>query len=418
MGPIAALNDDNNSQEESTNNLAGNSNNKKKPRKSSAEKFLEDNTEYYGFQDHDNTEKTLPIRSRNASNSNLDHLEGDRSRHSSGASTTKRRIRVNSSSSNYHGECIVTKKLRVEVTKLEELSDHSLEEALSSADEACLNSESRKQRKKNKRNKPQPSAVSPSSKKRRSELDKLLEAGLSSFHCETAKQAADRLGLGPLKVDVSDNNSESGSNSTVEAATDGKSRLLQEAASGSDVNQNTPNSKSRKPKKLGKKKSPKLLSDSKNKVEIKSEEEDDDDTEDEDENQDLVEALKRVDGSEVEVSSIDYSFEKTPFRESWFRTYSRQDQGDEILYYPDHQSFPLPYEMPMNTFYGRKPGAVGKNFSGTATPIEEESNEPPEEPQPIVTPTRSTRAGNKNNSTKKSNLNQNSAHSATTSHMS
>ena len=53
-------------------------------------------------------------------------------------------------------------------------------------------SESRKQRKKNKRNKPQPSAVSPSSKKRRSELDKLLEAGLSSFHCETAKEAADR----------------------------------------------------------------------------------------------------------------------------------------------------------------------------------------------------------------------------------
>ena len=183
--------------------------------------------------------------------------KSDRSRHSSGGSTAKRRIRINSSSSNYHGEFIATKKLRVEVTKLDETKLEELtSDALSSADET----ESRFKKSRSLRSNATTASVSPSSKKRRSELDKLLEAGLSSFHCETAKQAADRLGLGPLKVDVSDNNSESGSNSTVEAATDGKSRLLQEAASGSDVNQNTPNSKSRKPKKLGKKKSPKLLS--------------------------------------------------------------------------------------------------------------------------------------------------------------
>ena len=40
--------------------MAGNSNNKKKPRKSSAEKFLEDNTEYYGFQ-------VLPSKLRSSS---------------------------------------------------------------------------------------------------------------------------------------------------------------------------------------------------------------------------------------------------------------------------------------------------------------------------------------------------------------
>ena len=61
-------------------------------------------------------------------------------RHGSGASTTKKRIRVNSSSSNHgYGEFAITKKLRVEVTKLEELTDHSAD-AFSSADETCPNS--------------------------------------------------------------------------------------------------------------------------------------------------------------------------------------------------------------------------------------------------------------------------------------
>ena len=62
------------------------------------------------------------------------------SRNNSGASTTKKRIRANSSSSNHgYGEFFTTKKLRVEVTKLEELTDHSVD-AFSSADETCPNS--------------------------------------------------------------------------------------------------------------------------------------------------------------------------------------------------------------------------------------------------------------------------------------
>ena len=125
----------------------------------------------------------------------------------------------------------------------------------------------------------------------------------------------------------------------------------------------------------------------------------------------MNEALKRVDGSEIEVSIFDYSFEKTPFRESWFQTYTRQDQGDEILYYPEHKSFPIPYEMPMSTFTYGKSQISSKKASGQATPIEEESNDatPPTPEEPVIaTPTRSTRAGNKtentNNSTKKKNL--------------
>ena len=79
--PITALNDDNfpASQEEST--MAGNSNSKKKPRKSNAEKFLEDNTEYYGFQvlpsklrssSFENT--TISVSAKTGSTTFLDYL--------------------------------------------------------------------------------------------------------------------------------------------------------------------------------------------------------------------------------------------------------------------------------------------------------------------------------------------------------
>ena len=47
--PIA-INDDSNNPDNDPNASADITNNKKKPRKSSAEKFLEDNSEYYGFQ--------------------------------------------------------------------------------------------------------------------------------------------------------------------------------------------------------------------------------------------------------------------------------------------------------------------------------------------------------------------------------
>ena len=125
----------------------------------------------------------------------------------------------------------------MEVTKLENLkaSDLSTKETsdLSSSDERNEEDQLRPQRKK-LRSRSNFDNVSPASKKRRSELDKLLDAGLSSFHCETAKQAAER--LGPLQVDVSDNNSGSEASCYDDKLPKSKnSRLLQEA----DVNQNS-----------------------------------------------------------------------------------------------------------------------------------------------------------------------------------
>ena len=65
--------------------------------------------------------------------------------------------------------------------------------------------------------------------------------------------------------------------------------------------------------------------------------------------------LSRCDGEEVDVEGFVFSFERTPLYESWFQTYTRQDQGEEILYYPEPKSFALPYEMPASTWYPRKP---------------------------------------------------------------
>ena len=141
----------------------------------------------------DNEDKRQGPRHRSASHSE-DHKS--RSRHSSGASTTKRRIRANSSSSNHHNECFTTKKLRVEVTKLDLSKTEHFTSDLSSSDEQLTESAEAEEQQRSQRNKlrTRQNNVSPSSKKRRSELDKLLDAGLSSFHCETAKQAAARLG--------------------------------------------------------------------------------------------------------------------------------------------------------------------------------------------------------------------------------
>ncbi len=270
----------------------------------------------------------------------------------------RQRIRANSSSSNHDLFSTTTKKLRVEVTKLEVNTD------LSSEQDSDSDTQDRSQPrvKKQRSLRSNCNLMSPNTKKRRSELQKLLEAGLSSFHCETAKQAADR--LGPLKVDVSedaDNNSESGSSSV----TNNKG-LLQEA----DVNQNPKkrkakikNSRNSRNSKASKKKN------------ANNEDSEDDDDED---NEHLDHALKDIDGKEVEVDGLEYSFERTPMRESWFCTYTRQDQGDEILYYPQYQSFPLPYEMPMSTFCPKAIKPKSKGASGRATPDNEESIDQPQ----------------------------------------
>lgn len=93
----------------------------------------------------------------------------------------------------------------------------------------------------------------------------------------------------------------------------------------------------------------------------------------------MTENMKAATVDEVPVSDLSFSFEKTPLKEGWFQTYHRQDQGDEFLFFPETNGFPLPYEMPVTTFYPRKDkeagkegGKKGKNgsnaTSGTATP--------------------------------------------------
>ena len=392
----------------------------------------------------DNEDKRQGPRHRSASHSE-DHKS--RSRHSSGASTTKRRIRANSSSSNHHNECFTTKKLRVEVTKLDLSKTEHFTSDLSSSDEQLTEAAEEQQRSQRNKLRTRQNNVSPSSKKRRSELDKLLEAGLSSFHCETAKQAADRLGmisskisiitisgqaflakmavvtkkkilyrifqrlyylicfLGPLQVDVSDNNSGSEASSHEDKPTNNKSknsRLLQEcSSSGADVNQNS------KGQATGKKRGRKPKNKSKTAT---------DDLSDAFSPNSTCESpiapefdeLNDVDGTELNHQDMEFSFERTPHREGWFQAYSRQDLGDEILYYSDHQFFPLPYEMPMSTFLpwrskeksGKKSTKNTPEASGTATPINIAAED--EDSNFSSTPMRATRACKSN----KKNLNE------------
>ena len=213
--------------------------------------------------------------------------------------------------------------------------------------------------------------------------------------------------LGPLQVDVSDNNSGSEASSHEDKPTNNKSknsRLLQEcSSSGADVNQNskdqtyTGKKRGRKPK-------------NKNKTA----------------NDDLSDAfspnstcespiapefdeLNDVDGTELNHQDMEFSFERTPHREGWFQAYSRQDLGDEILYFSDHQFFPLPYEMPMSTFLpwrskqeksGKKSTKNTPEASGTATPINIAAED--EDSNYSSTPMRATRACKSN----KKNLNE------------
>ena len=87
----------------------------------------------------------------------------------------------------------------------------------------------------------------------------------------------------------------------------------------------------------------------------------------------LNEALRAVTCDEAEIDGLNFSFEHAPVGEGWFQTYHRQDQGDEFLYFPETNWVPLPYEMPMTTFYPKKDKKDSDNKSGTATPKEEPS---------------------------------------------
>ena len=87
----------------------------------------------------------------------------------------------------------------------------------------------------------------------------------------------------------------------------------------------------------------------------------------------LNEQLRAVTCDEAEIADLNFSFEQAPVGEGWFQTYHRQDQGDEFLYFPETNWVPLPYEMPMTTFYPKKDKgpSESKSQSGTATPKEE-----------------------------------------------
>ena len=89
----------------------------------------------------------------------------------------------------------------------------------------------------------------------------------------------------------------------------------------------------------------------------------------------LNEKLRAVTADDAVIGEMVFSFERAPVGEGWFQTYHRQDQGDEFLYFPETNWVPLPYEMPMTTFYPKKDKKVDpapESKSGTATPREEQ----------------------------------------------
>ena len=112
-----------------------------------------------------------------------------------------RRARTASSSSAANPE--TKKHLRVTVEKIK-MEKKSLVAAYSDESDDEVPTTPRKSLRKSS---VASTALSPSSRKRRSELDKLLEAGSSSFHFETARETATRINgneLGPIHIEVDD----------------------------------------------------------------------------------------------------------------------------------------------------------------------------------------------------------------------
>jgi hypothetical protein len=207
-------------------------------------------------------------------------------------------------------------------------------------------------------------ALSPSSKKRRSELDKLLEAGSSSFHFETARETATRLNgneLGPIHVDV-DNNSfdvkqtptetkeavvESDVEEVVEPSAKKKKkikikkmvgrknpeRLLQQADSSGGVvsvpkkrgnpewvnkkQKGTPPGRKGRPPKSGRKRLVHVVESSESRNQDEARREMLEKYLPPNLFEDLEIKLEDVDGSEANVEAMEFSFERTPYRESW-----------------------------------------------------------------------------------------------------
>jgi hypothetical protein len=215
------------------------------------------------------------------------------------------------------------------------------------------------------------SALSPTGRKRRSELDKLLEAGSSSFHFETAKEATTRINgvdLGPIHVDVEDKTkaepkpevvSDLGEEEEEEFEPPAKrkkklppaekpvparkvpDRLLQQADTAATTATSTSRAAASPPKKRGNpvwmKKKQKMAARKgrppkvgrKRKVGPAASSANALDPQDEARLalleqllppnlfDDLESKLEEVDGLEADVEAMEFSFERTPFRESW-----------------------------------------------------------------------------------------------------
>jgi len=200
-------------------------------------------------------------------------------------------------------------------------------------------------------------------KKKRSELDKLLEAVDTSFHFETAAAERKRMsetGLGPLEIDCSDTGSEASCNIS-------NKRKFNELDEDS------------KKKKF--KESNNLLKTASPGASVKAECLSGDDEEYSvggpawDGWDALNSQLEIINEDPVEINKLHFSFEAVPVKESWYSTYQRQDRGDEIIYYPSSTGAPfqLPYEMPYVTFqppkYGRRDTDTSRDHSKASSPV-------------------------------------------------
>lgn len=224
---------------------------------------------------------------------------------------------------------------------------------------------------------------------RRSELDKLFEAGVSSFHCESAAAERKRLSdLGtPLNIDCSDS-----CESEVNSVTSAKRKL-------SDIDCDNEVTESRKKSKKSSSSSRagrgkiceasdsdnvsnngnnllKTISPARSKMTLPESDGDDDDYDDIpvwDGWERLEEELAEINSEPIDPDNVYCSFEHTPSHEGWFQTYSRQDRGEEIMFYPDIVGAPflLPYEMSYASFLPSKQPMSQSiaSSSGTTTPV-------------------------------------------------
>ncbi len=236
--------------------------------------------------------------------------------------------------------------------------------------------------------------LSPGKRARRSELVKLLEAVDTSFHFETAAAAAKRLSdnqsdLGPLEIDVSDSNI--GSDDETSQSRVNNDDINEEVVDDGENDPEEPASVVTTKKGKGRKRKHTNIDGAKDKTakrranrgnllktmspanersrsfHLENECEDVDALAKSTEALDAIkDKLGQTDGSPVNLKELYVSFECPPHREAWFQTYSRQDRGDDVVYYPETKIFPfaLPYELPLSTFLPQRQEIKGEGKGG------------------------------------------------------